>query len=150
MPITIIAALASLTALVWVVFFSKVPLGYKILAGLLGLGMVLPGLAGLIARAAFALTIFVILVQKAHDSHRVYLACLGTATILALLVDSFYPSRAGGWRPIFLYSFVALAASIGIVGLMEYVLLRFIGMWRLGALVRVTYYEILLQPFTQN
>lgn len=98
--------------------------------------------------AVVAVLVWALFFPRMPRPHKIYVACLGIATLLALLVDMFYPSRAGGWRPIFLYTFVALAASIGIVGLMEYGLLRLMGMWRLGALVRVTYYEILLQPFT--
>jgi ABC-type transport system involved in multi-copper enzyme maturation permease subunit len=37
---------------------------------------------------------------------------------------------------------------IGVVGFMEYGVLRLLAVFRLGALVRVTYYEALLQPFT--
>lgn len=43
---------------------------------------------------------------------------------------------------------LSVAASATVFCLIEYVFLRLLGLTRLGALVRVTYYEALLQPFT--
>jgi ABC-type transport system involved in multi-copper enzyme maturation permease subunit len=44
--------------------------------------------------------------------------------------------------------FLAVGQMMAFVGFMEYAVLRVFGLFRLGALVRVTYYEALLQPFT--
>ena len=44
--------------------------------------------------------------------------------------------------------FLALGAAGVFMGLIEMVVLRALGLFPLGALVRVTYYEALLQPFT--
>jgi ABC-type transport system involved in multi-copper enzyme maturation permease subunit len=43
---------------------------------------------------------------------------------------------------------LGLAGAVGLFGLIEFGVLRLIGMFRLGAITRVTYYEALLQPFT--
>jgi ABC-type transport system involved in multi-copper enzyme maturation permease subunit len=43
---------------------------------------------------------------------------------------------------------LALAGAVAIFGIVEFALLRLIGLFRLGAITRVTYYEALLQPFT--
>ncbi len=42
----------------------------------------------------------------------------------------------------------ALAGVEGLFGLIEFGILRLVGLFRLGALTRITYYEALLQPFT--
>ncbi len=42
----------------------------------------------------------------------------------------------------------AITASVLFAGFIDMVVLRLLGMFRLGAIVRVTYYEALLQPFT--
>lgn len=44
--------------------------------------------------------------------------------------------------------FLALTACTAIFGFIEYVVLRLLSLFRLGAIARVTYYEALLQPFT--
>jgi hypothetical protein len=44
--------------------------------------------------------------------------------------------------------FYALAASISLFFVIEFFLLRVLSLTRLGAVVRITYYEALLQPFT--
>ncbi len=44
--------------------------------------------------------------------------------------------------------FTALTSAVAVVGLMEYVILPFLNMSRVGAVTRVTYHEALLQPFT--
>jgi ABC-type transport system involved in multi-copper enzyme maturation permease subunit len=43
---------------------------------------------------------------------------------------------------------LAFGEMMAFVGFMEFAVLRVLGIFRLGALVRVTYYEALLQPFT--
>ena len=43
---------------------------------------------------------------------------------------------------------MALAGVEALFGLIEFGILRLIGLFRLGALTRITYYEALLQPFT--
>ena len=54
-----------------------------------------------------------------------------------------------GIRPYTIGIYVlALAACAGVVGFVEYVLLRLLSLSTLGAIARVTYYEALLQPFT--
>lgn len=44
--------------------------------------------------------------------------------------------------------FVTLGAALSVFGFLEFVVLRLLGLFSLGALTRVTYYEALLQPFT--
>jgi ABC-type transport system involved in multi-copper enzyme maturation permease subunit len=46
-------------------------------------------------------------------------------------------------------AFLAATCCVGIFGLLEYGLLPLLGLSRIGAVTRVTYYEGLLQPFTQ-
>jgi ABC-type transport system involved in multi-copper enzyme maturation permease subunit len=46
------------------------------------------------------------------------------------------------------YFFLALAASAALFFVIEFGLLRLLSLSRIGAIVRITYYEALLQPFT--
>jgi ABC-type transport system involved in multi-copper enzyme maturation permease subunit len=82
---------------------------------------------------------------------------LGWQLATYLLVTSLI--AAGGWglyelafsnqygRIIGLY-LLAIAGAGVFFGLIEFGLLRIIGMFQLGAITRITYYEALLQPFT--
>lgn len=86
--------------------------------------------------------------SKLTFSHKSYLSALGLAILATLLVALFYRDQPNSWRPIWVYSFAALTGAIALIGFMEYGILRLFSLFRLGALVRVTYYEVLLQPFT--
>lgn len=90
----------------------------------------------------------VLVFRRRRDSLTAYLFAVGIPLAIAILIDLLYPSRPGSWRPIYLYSFLGLAGALGVFGVMEYGILRLLGLTRLGALVRVTYYETLLQPVT--
>jgi ABC-type transport system involved in multi-copper enzyme maturation permease subunit len=68
-------------------------------------------------------------------------ALLALGTILFGREFNTYPYLIG----LFL---LGLAASVAVFGVVEFAVLRLVGLFRLGAITRVTYYEALLQPFT--
>jgi len=74
-----------------------------------------------------------------------YLPLLVVTLVATWLVNTFLSAGQG---LIMAYLLIATSAVVVLVGAVEYVLLPVIGLTRLGALVRVTYYEALLQPFT--
>ncbi len=59
-----------------------------------------------------------------------------------------FQMRASGWSDIFSIAGYSLAVAAVLPLIIEYGILRIAGTFRLGAIVRVTYYEALLQPFT--
>jgi ABC-type transport system involved in multi-copper enzyme maturation permease subunit len=70
-----------------------------------------------------------------------------TAILIALgaSLRALGPQSYGYMIGIFILGLAGCAALFGVI---EFGLLRLIGLFRLGALTRVTYYEALLQPFT--
>jgi len=78
-------------------------------------------------------------------STKIYLACL--VLLWGLGAAFLYASTwfVGQWAG---YALLALGGMALVGGLVEYVVLPVLGIFRLGAIVRVTYYEALLQPFT--
>jgi ABC-type transport system involved in multi-copper enzyme maturation permease subunit len=81
--------------------------------------------------------------------------CAGLATLATIGTAFYFASRnsftATSHDLTFISGglfFLALAACTAIFGFIEYVVLRLLSLFRLGAIARVTYYEALLQPFT--
>lgn len=68
--------------------------------------------------------------------------------VAGIALGAGFQIRATGWSQIFSVAGYALAAVAALPLFMEYVVLRLLGTMRLGAIVRVTYYEALLQPFS--
>lgn len=89
-----------------------------------------------------------ILRTKIGIGHKLFLEICAGTIIYTSLIAQFYSTAGGSWRPIFLNSGLAFCGVLALIGITEYGILRLLSQLRLGALVRVTFYEIILQPFT--
>ena len=79
-----------------------------------------------------------------EDFDLCFVVCRGRGGAGGLLCSfGFYDAwgRVGG-------SLLAVVAAGAVFGIIEFGLLKIVGLFRLGAITRITYYEALLQPFT--
>ncbi|HUO07736.1 MAG TPA: ABC transporter permease subunit [Phycisphaerae bacterium] len=75
-----------------------------------------------------------------------YTSALAITLALGMIAEGFGPSYA--YLHITAVYLLSVAGVLGMFGAIEFGILRLIGLFRLGAITRITYYEALLQPFT--